>query len=205
MGFSGFISTETGANLDSPQSTLTSTDVSKEEDAYALKESPPGEASYSLQSYKELFPGYPLPAQQPGQPGFENDAPPELTRAMKINDGETSVLCGASMGDNRISCGVHLFDDPKSGAPYVVPLPDTGRSMRAVPEEVGDPEDMAQDAGGFGARMQQSSPGLWMCWLQGEVKSHPSTDARQRRCSFLEVPHLYKNSLMTAEIGRAHV
>ncbi|CAL1133174.1 unnamed protein product [Cladocopium goreaui] len=147
MGFSGFISTETGANLDSPQSTLTSTDVSKEEDAYALKESPPGEASYSLQSYKELFPGYPLPAQQPGQPGFENDAPPELTRAMKINDGETSVLCGASMGDNRISCGVHLFDDPKSGAPYVVPLPDTGRSMRAVPEEVGDPEDMAQDAG----------------------------------------------------------
>lgn len=33
---------------------------------------------------------------------------------------------GASMGDNRISCGVHLFDDPKSGAPYVVPLPDTG-------------------------------------------------------------------------------
>lgn len=33
---------------------------------------------------------------------------------------------GASLGDNRISCGVHLFDDPKSGAPYVVPLPDTG-------------------------------------------------------------------------------
>ena len=37
---------------------------------------------------------------------------------------------GASMGDNRISCGVHLFDDPKSGAPYVVPLPDTGADIQ---------------------------------------------------------------------------
>ena len=109
------------------QSTLTSTDVSKEEDDYAAKESPPGQASfgpklkgpcalaaiissswlvsrwkwgYSLQSYKELFPGYPLwgsqtqltncanvisfnlrPAHQPGQPGFAEDAPPELMRA----------------------------------------------------------------------------------------------------------------------------
>lgn len=39
---------------------------------------------------------------------------------------------GASMGDNRISCGVHLFDDPKSGAPYVVPLPDTGVDMKNI-------------------------------------------------------------------------
>ena len=38
------------------------------------------------------------------------------------------------MGDNRISCGVRLFDDPKSGAPYVVPLPDTAASLKVVPE-----------------------------------------------------------------------
>eukprot|EP00438_Fugacium_kawagutii_P005435 Skav226191 [mRNA] locus=scaffold2212:127010:128229:+ [translate_table: standard] len=65
------------------QSTLTSTEVNKQEDDYAEKESPPGQAS------------------------------------------------GASMGDNRISCGVHLFDDPKSGAPYVVPLPDTGCDLHS--------------------------------------------------------------------------
>ena len=191
MGFTSFA--KTGANLDTLQSTLTSTDVSKEEDDYAAKESPPGQASYSLQSYKELFPGYPLPAHQPGQPGFAEDAPPELMRAMKMNDGETSVLCGASLGDNRISCGVHLFDDPKSGAPYVVPLPDTGRALKAVmPQEVGGAEDMAEDgAGGFGAGMQQSSTGMFMLWSPGDGIPFPLRRERQRRCSFLEVTQMY--------------
>eukprot|EP00434_Breviolum_minutum_P018654 symbB.v1.2.016458.t1/scaffold1252.1/size200744/6 len=228
MGFTSFA--KTGANLDTLQSTLTSTDVSKEEDDYAAKESPPGQASYSLQSYKELFPGYPLwgsqtqltncanvisfnlrPAHQPGQPGFAEDAPPELMRAMKMNDGETSVLCGASLGDNRISCGVHLFDDPKSGAPYVVPLPDTGRALKAVMpqaspsphfcghgvslnfvQEVGGAEDMAEDgAGGFGAGMQQSSTGMFMLWSPGDGTPFPLRRERQRRCSFLEVTQMY--------------
>ncbi|CAK9000012.1 unnamed protein product [Durusdinium trenchii] len=172
-------------NLDVLES-KTSADVNREEEVYAVKESPPGQASYSLQSYEDLFPGFPLPADQPGQPGFAEDAPPELIRAMKTNDGETSVLCGASLGDNRISCGVHLFDDPKSGAPYVVPLQDTGRALKAViPQEVGGAEDMAEDTGESITSLQSS--GAFSLFVpggpQGAVKW--KTRARQRACAFL--------------------
>ncbi|CAK9000011.1 unnamed protein product [Durusdinium trenchii] len=160
-------------NLDVLES-KTSADVNREEEVYAVKESPPGQASYSLQSYEDLFPGFPLPADQPGQPGFAEDAPPELIRAMKTNDGETSVLCGASLGDNRISCGVHLFDDPKSGAPYVVPLQDTGRALKAViPQEVGGAEDMAEDTGESITSLQSS--GAFSLFVPGGPQGKETT------------------------------
>merc|ERR1712113_130642 len=32
-------------------------------------------------------------------------------------------------GDQSLTCGVHIFDDPKSGAPYVVALPDVKNAL----------------------------------------------------------------------------
>ncbi|CAJ1348136.1 unnamed protein product [Effrenium voratum] len=144
-----------------PSAVLSSAQANSAEESHSLKESPPNQASYSLEGYEDLFPGFPPPALQPGQPGFDLDAPPELLRAMKMDDGDTSVLCGASVGDSRISCGVHLFDDPKSGAPYVVPLPDTGRALKAVmpiEEEAGGADDEAHAGDGF--PLQQASAGF---------------------------------------------
>ncbi|OLP80240.1 hypothetical protein AK812_SmicGene39371 [Symbiodinium microadriaticum] len=134
---------------DRMSSVLSSRDAEKSEAGFDQQESPPGQASYSLKSYAELFPGYPPPATEPGKAGFLEDAPPELLRAERMYDGESSVLCGGSVNDNHITCGVHIFDDPKSGAPYVVPMPDTDRLLNAaapMDEEVGGADDDAQGA-----------------------------------------------------------
>ncbi|CAK0890162.1 unnamed protein product [Prorocentrum cordatum] len=77
-----------------------------------------------LKSYGELFPGYPPPAPLASRThqDFEADAPHELRAALRRSRGTDTIMCGASLGDSGVTCGVHLFDDPKSGAPYVVPV-----------------------------------------------------------------------------------
>ncbi|CAJ1387043.1 unnamed protein product [Effrenium voratum] len=64
-----------------PSAVLSSAQANSAEESHSLKESPPNQASYSLEGYEDLFPGFPPPAPQPGQPGFDLDAPPELLRA----------------------------------------------------------------------------------------------------------------------------
>eukprot|EP00928_Gymnodinium_smaydae_P010666 TRINITY_DN14021_c0_g1_i7.p2 TRINITY_DN14021_c0_g1~~TRINITY_DN14021_c0_g1_i7.p2 ORF type:complete len:153 (-),score=46.28 TRINITY_DN14021_c0_g1_i7:46-504(-) len=58
---------------------------------------------------------------------FYADAPPALRRAAD-DSPHKHVICGASLGDSGLTCGVHLFNDPASGAPYIMPLPGAGNS-----------------------------------------------------------------------------
>eukprot|EP00929_Paragymnodinium_shiwhaense_P049416 TRINITY_DN24926_c0_g1_i1.p1 TRINITY_DN24926_c0_g1~~TRINITY_DN24926_c0_g1_i1.p1 ORF type:complete len:171 (+),score=33.00 TRINITY_DN24926_c0_g1_i1:84-596(+) len=104
--------------------------------AAARKAITPPQPSEPFKDPATLFPDVPhlqerLRLTQPAD-DFWSDAPRVLQDAVRARRAQGHVLCGAGLGDSELTCGVHLFDDPKSGAPYVAPVPlATGLAMLA--------------------------------------------------------------------------